>query len=110
VQGFATFLAYDGQVYQLLGYTSQERWRNYEHGLMQSINSFNRLTDKKILAAKPQQLKLIKIKQNMSLEEFNRKYPSGVSLEALAIIDQVERNAQLRAGQQVKRVEGSKFE
>jgi predicted Zn-dependent protease len=110
VQGFATFLAYDGQVYQLLGYTSQERWRNYEHGLMQSINSFNRLTDKKILAAKPQQLKLIKIKQNMSLEEFNRKYPSGVSLEALAIINQVERNAQLRAGQQVKRVEGSKFE
>jgi hypothetical protein len=46
----------------------------------------------------------------MSLEEFNRKYPSGVSLEVLALINQVERNAQLRAGQQVKRIVGEKFE
>jgi hypothetical protein len=46
----------------------------------------------------------------MSLTEFNRQYPSGASLEVLALINQVERNEQLRAGQQVKRVVGEKFE
>jgi predicted Zn-dependent protease len=110
IQGFAAFVDYDGHIYQLWGYTSQDRWRNYEYGLVQSINSFNRLTDKKILSVKPQHLKLVKINRNMSLEEFNRKYPSGVSIEVLALINQVERNAQLRAGQQVKRILGEKFE
>lgn len=110
IEGFAAFVEYGGHVYQLWGYTSQERWRNYEQGMVRSINSFNRLTDKKILSVKPQHLKLIKINRNMSLEEFNRRYPSGVSLEVLALINQVERNVQLRAGQQVKRIVGEKFE
>lgn len=110
VQGFAAFLAYGGQVYQLLGYTGQAQWRNYEQGMVRSIHSFNRLTDRKILSVKPQRLKLVTINRNMSLEEFNRKHPSGVSLEVLALINQVERNAQLRAGQQVKRIVGEKFQ
>jgi hypothetical protein len=42
--------------------------------------------------------------------EFNRQDPSGAALEVLALINQVESNGQLRAGQQVKRVVGEKLE
>ena len=110
VQGFAAFVEYDGRVYQLLGYTSQPRWSNYEQGLVQAIRSFDRLTDSNLLSVQPQHLKLVTIARNLSLEEFNRQYPSGVSVEVLALINQVERNAQLSAGQQVKRVVGEKFQ
>jgi predicted Zn-dependent protease len=110
VQGFAAFVDYDGRVYQLLGYTSQPRWSNYESGLMQAIKSFDRLTDSRLLSVQPQHLKIVTINRNMSLTEFNRQYPSGASLEVLALINQVESDGQLRAGQQVKRVIGEKFE
>ncbi|MCL4704238.1 M48 family metalloprotease [bacterium] len=110
LQGFAAFVEYDGRVYQLLGYTSQPRWRTYESGMTQAIKSFNRLTDSKMLSVQPQRLKIVTINRNMSLTEFNRQYPSGAALEVLALINQVESNGQLRSGQQVKRVVGEKFE
>lgn len=110
LQGFAAFVEYNGRVYQLLGYTSQPRWSNYESGLTQAIKSFDRLTDSRMLSVQPQHLKLVTINRNMSLTEFNRQYPSGASLEVLALINQVESNGQLRTGQQVKRVVGEKFE
>jgi predicted Zn-dependent protease len=110
LQGFAAFVDYDGHIYQLLGYTGQPNWSNYEQGLVKSIRSFNRLTDESILSVQPQRLKLVTLTQNMSLEEFNQKYPSGVSLEVLELINQTKRSEQLRAGQQVKRIIGEKFE
>lgn len=110
LQGSAAFVEYDGRVYQLLGYTSQTRWSNYESGMTQAIKSFDRLTDSKMLSVQPQHLKLVTINRNMSLTEFNRQYPSEASLEVLALINQVESNEQLRAGQQVKRIVGEKFE
>lgn len=110
LQGSAAFVEYDGRVYQLLGYTSQTRWSNYESGMTQAIKSFDRLTDSRLLSVQPQRLKIVTINRNMSLTEFNRQYPSGAALEVLALINQVESNGQLRAGQQVKRVVGEKFE
>jgi len=110
LQGFAAFVDYGGHIYQLLGYTGQPRWSNYEQGLVKSIHSFDRLTDSRILSVKPQRLKIVTLTQNISLEEFNRKYPSGVSLEVLELINQTKRNEQLRAGQQVKRIVGERFE
>lgn len=110
VQGFAAFVEYDKRVYQLLSYTSQPRWGTYEQRMLQAIRSFDRLTDSRMLSVQPQRLKLVTINRNMSLAEFNRQYPSGASLDVLALINQVESNGQLRAGQQIKRVVGEKFE
>ncbi|MEX2117310.1 MAG: M48 family metalloprotease [Bacteroidota bacterium] len=109
VQGTVSFVEYDGRVYQLLGYTSQSRWSAYEQGITLAIGSFDRLTDGSILSAQPQRLKIVTIAKAMSLTEFNRQYPSGTSLEVLALINQVEQNGQLRAGQ-AKRVVGTSFE
>jgi predicted Zn-dependent protease len=77
---------------------------------MQSINSFDRLTDSRILSVQPQRLKIVTIDRSLYLEEFNRQYPSGVSLEVLALINELEPNAQLRAHQQVKRIVGERLQ
>jgi predicted Zn-dependent protease len=110
VEGFATFIDYNGNVYQLLGYTGQTRWSKYEQGIVQSIRSFNRLTDSNMLSVQPQHLKIVTIDRNMSLEEFNRRFPSDISLEVLALINKVELNGQLQKGYKVKRIVGEKFE
>lgn len=107
VQGTVSFVEYDGRVYQLLGYTSQAGWGTYEQAMTRAIASFDRLTDAGMLSMQPQRLKIVTIAKAMSLAEFHRQYPSGVSLEVLALVNQVEQSGQLRAGQQVKRVVGS---
>jgi len=66
---------------------------DYEPTVSGAMRSFNRLTDPQALSVQPQCPKRVTIDPNMSLEEFNRQYPSGVSLEVLALIDQVEANA-----------------
>jgi hypothetical protein len=43
----------------------------------------------------------------MTLEQFNSQYPSGVSLDELALINGIGRADPLRSGQVVKRVLGS---
>jgi hypothetical protein len=42
----------------------------------------------------------------MTLEEFNRRYPSSVDLETLAIINEADRNTRFPAGTEVKRIVG----
>lgn len=110
VQGFAAFIDYDKNIYQLLGYTNQTSWSKYEQVFMKSIQSFNRLTDSNLLSVQPQHIKIVTIDRNMSLEEFNRRYPSDISIEVLALINKVELNGQLQKGQKVKRIVGGKFE
>jgi hypothetical protein len=42
----------------------------------------------------------------MTLEQFNAQLPSTISLAELALINGLDDNAQLRAGQSIKRVIG----
>lgn len=107
VQGAVAFVEYNGRVYQLLGYSGQQRWSAYERAVMQAIGSFDRLTDPAMLSVQPQRLKLVTVPRAMSLEEFQRSYPSDVPLETLALINRIERTGKFLAGQQVKRVLGA---
>lgn len=110
LRGTAAFLAYEGRVFELLGYTGQPNWRSYESELKRAIQSFDRLTDAGKLGVQPQRLEIVKVSGSMSLAEFDRRHPSGVSLEILALINQMEPGAQLRTGDLVKRVVGESFE
>jgi hypothetical protein len=44
----------------------------------------------------------------MTLEEFNKHYPSSVSMSTLAIINRADKGAVLAAGSRVKRITGEK--
>ena len=52
-------------------------------------------------------IELVKLNSQMTLEQFNSRYPSSIPLEQLAIINEVEGpGTSLPAGQTVKRVVG----
>ncbi|MBI1804239.1 MAG: M48 family metalloprotease [Ignavibacteriae bacterium] len=110
MQGTVMFVEYGGNVYQILGYGSQQSWSNYESAARKSIGSFDKLTDPKVLNVQPQRLKIVKIDRAMTLEQFNQRYPSAVSMDILALINEVQPGGLLKAGQEVKQVVGEKFE
>lgn len=105
LRGLVVFVAHGGRTYQLLGYTPAQAFANYDRLLQQSFGSFQPLTDPQVLALQPNRLALVRIQQAMTLAEFNQRYPSAVSIEELALINQVpDGSARLEAGTQVKRV------
>jgi predicted Zn-dependent protease len=110
LQGYAAFISYKKNTYQVLGYTTEEKWPDYEPDITASARSFNRLTDKKILSVKPMRLKIITLDKEMTLAEFADRYPSPVSIETLALINNVGRNKRLPAGSKLKQVVGKKVQ
>lgn len=110
LQGNASFLEFGGSVFQIVAYSGQQQWAGYQSALMQAVGTFDRLTDPKALAVQPMKLRIVKIDRAMTLQEFNQKYPSSVSIDVVALINQVDPGAMLRAGQSVKQVTGTKAE
>lgn len=110
LQGTASFVSYNGNVYQILGYTGQQQWSQYQGPISSSIRSFDKLTDPKLLNVQPMRLKVVTLDRPMTIEQFAQQYGSPVSVETLALINRVDKGTQMRAGQKVKRVVGEKFD
>lgn len=106
LQGIVAFVEKDNKVYQILGYTLAQSFNRYDNLLSNSLGSFERVTDRRLLDVQPARLDVVSVPSAMTLDEFNRRYPSSVNLETLAIINDAERNTRFPAGTEVKRVVG----
>ncbi|MCB2231024.1 M48 family metalloprotease [bacterium] len=102
--GHAAFVSHNGIVFQILGYSTLQGWTGYETAVRSSIRSFARLTDQSKLTVRPMRLKIETVSQAMTVEEFNRRYPSEVPLDEIALINQLQPSTQLPSGTLVKRV------
>lgn len=109
LQGVAAFVEHDDKVYQILGYTSANRWNGYDDVLSGALSTFERVTDRRLLNVEPKRVDIVSIPSAMTLEEFNRRYPSTVDLRTLAIINQADGNTRFAAGTEVKRVVGGEL-
>jgi predicted Zn-dependent protease len=106
VRGRVAFVAHGDAVYQLLAYAVEARWGARAEAAGRAIGSFSRLTDKAALAVEPFRLEIVTLDRALSLDEFVRRYPSGVPLETVALINQVDAGARFESGAVVKRVVG----
>ena len=106
LQGIAAFVEHNNRVYQILGYTLADRWRGYTGDLESALASFSRVTDRRLLDVAPQRLDVVTLPSAMTLQEFERRYPSSVDLQTLAIINQAQPSTRFNAGDEVKRVVG----
>lgn len=102
--GYAVFFAHNNLVFQILGYSTAEAWPGYASNLRSSARSFARLTDPAKLSVQPMRLKIESTPSAMSLEEFNRRFPSVVPIETVALINQMDPATQVPAGRLIKRV------
>lgn len=109
IQGIAAFVEHKGQVLQLLGYTLAGKVNTYQDELQASLASFDQITDRRYLDVKPKRVDLVTIPRSMSLEEFDRQYPSTVDLRTLALINHIEPGETLQKGQAYKRVVGGEL-
>jgi predicted Zn-dependent protease len=104
--GVVAFLDYQGRVFQLLGYAPSRMWRTYEREITQTISSFDKLTDPRILEIEPQRIDVVELPSAITLQQFVARFPSPVPLETLALLNQAEPGETLQAGRLVKRVVG----
>jgi predicted Zn-dependent protease len=109
IQGIVSFISYGGTTFGLMGYTPAGKLSSYDQLFQSTIRSFDQLRDRSKLEVSAAKVELVKLNQPMTLEQFNSRYPSSISVGELAIINDVEDSAStLQAGRTVKRVVGGR--
>ncbi len=106
IRGTVGFRSHQDIIFRLICYTSADRWQNYSKAMHRSLPSFKRLTNKRYLDVHAKKLRIAKLGKSMSLEEFNRRNPSTIEFDALAVLNGVEASEVLPKGMLVKRVVG----
>jgi predicted Zn-dependent protease len=109
VRGLVGFLEHGDLVYQLVAYTPNEKFADYQSTLQSSVASFESVSDQRYLDVKPKRIALVELPRRMTIAQFNRDYPSTVDDETLAIVNGVEPNVMIDAGTTVKRIVGGKL-
>ncbi len=105
IAGLATFLDFGGTTYQILSYAPSGAFRNHEGTFRAVSRSFTTLTDPEALNIRPNRVDVVRAPRAMTLAQFAQQYPSSVTIEELALINQVrDGSAQIPAGTLVKRV------
>jgi predicted Zn-dependent protease len=102
--GTVAFVSYGDQVFQVLAFATPEAWKNQQDDMENAIATFSRLDDPQALAAKASRVRLVRLTEDMTLEQFSRRYPSTVKPETLALINHVPVDGTLAKGTLAKRV------
>ncbi len=107
--GLVGFMPHQGQLFQLMSYTGDDHWTGHRQTLQGSLATFRKLTQRRYLDVEPAHVKVVKLARDSTLEEFNRRYPSSIELDKLAILNGVTASQRLPAGTLVKQVTGGKL-
>lgn len=104
--GTTAFVEYGDQVYHLLGFTTAERIGQYRGVIEGTLSSFDTLREPSLLNVEPRRVSIVELPESMTLGEFERRYPSTIPLDRLAVMNQVQEGQTLEAGRLMKRVVG----
>ena len=109
LRGRTAFVELGKNVYQLVGFAPQQSYLAQEKAIANTIASFQKETDPKVLAVKPARLQLVTPTRDLSIEEFAKTYPGPVTAQELALINQIEPGGTYKAGAPAKSVIGEKL-
>ncbi|HWK90409.1 MAG TPA: M48 family metalloprotease [Longimicrobium sp.] len=104
ITGMVAFIEHGGHTYQVLAYTPAQAFSRYEPAFRRVIGSFDQVSDPAVLNVRPNRMDIVRTDRPMTLAEFNRRYPSVISLPELAILNQVANEAAVLPAGMVKRV------
>ena len=106
IRGQVAFVRYGSNTFRLLGYTLEEKWNAYGRPINLFLMSFQRLTDRRALSVQPARVNVVTPPSDMTLDRFQNRYPSTVSLETLALINHVPADGLFPRGLAAKQVVG----
>ncbi|MFQ5351413.1 MAG: M48 family metalloprotease, partial [Thermoanaerobaculia bacterium] len=104
--GRVVCIRHGSNTFQLMALARRDSWTQNDPTLERSQRSFARLTDRRFLDVQPARVRLERIPRAMTMREFSQRYPSSIDLESLALINHVQPDDRLVAGETVKRVVG----
>ncbi len=106
VKGSVGFVAHKDLVFRLICYTAPEKWGSYSRTMQQSLLSFKTLRIRRFLDVQPKKIDIVRLPRSMTLNEFNRQYPSTIDFEVLEVLNGVDSDTRLESGRLMKRVVG----
>lgn len=97
------FVEYQGAVYQFVGYTAQQAFNSYRGAFMQTMQGFGELRDARFLGRQPVRVALQTVSRPAPFQSFvSRDLPAPLTALDLAIMNQVELNAEVGRGRILK--------
>ncbi len=104
MQGLVVYLTHLNRTYQLVAYTSAERYGQYDAAFRRALGSFAPETDQRVLNVQPNRLRMVQVPQAMTFQTFLQRYPSVVSPEEVALINGMTAQSNISAGTTMKQV------
>jgi len=105
LEGAVSFVQQGGRVFELIGFSRGGMWGRYANDVARAMGSFGRVDQRQLGRVEPWHVDLVQISKPMNLRDFDHAHPSTVPLEKVALLNNVDTNAQVPPGT-VKRVIG----
>ncbi|MEO7964903.1 MAG: M48 family metalloprotease [Gemmatimonadaceae bacterium] len=102
--GYVAFIQLDGSTYEILAITPQQQIQSYDGAFRNTIGSFQRLTDSRLMNVRPQRVRLVQLKSAMTLTQFNQQNPSVIPIAQLGVLNAVDPGVTIPAGTLIKKV------
>lgn len=107
IAGLVSFIEHADRMYQIVTFTPTQAFRQRQDQFASIIDSFEPLDDPDILEVEPPVIDIVEVERSMTLAEFDRRYPSAIPIDRLAVLNQLEgADSRLAARTSVKRVVG----
>jgi len=99
LQALVYLIQYDGRIYNLTGIAKKPDFNTYYPNFMNTMKSFNKLTDASKLNRKPERIKVVTVNNNTTVQAFLQSNGVAASrMEELAIVNGVELTDNLTKG------------
>ena len=104
LSGTVAFVEHGDGIFQVLALSEAASWSDQREDLEEAIGSFAHLDDPKALNARASRVRLIRLKEDMTVEQFAAEFSSDAPIETVAMINHVQPGGMLKKGQLAKRV------
>ena len=103
--GLAAWVGYGGRTYQIVGLTTSQDANGHAAAVRSAVRTFAAVTDARLADLRPSRINIVRLGRATTFDEFNRRYPSVVEAEEVALLNRVAGgSSRLRAGGRMKRV------
>jgi predicted Zn-dependent protease len=104
-EGVAAWVSYGGRTYQIVGVTTSQDANGHAAAVRSVVRTFTAVTDARLAELRPSRINIVRLGRATTFDEFNRRYPSVVDAEEVALLNRVAGgSSRLRAGGRMKRV------
>ena len=101
----AYFIAYEGNIFRFLGYTTTAKYRSYERLFSNTMQGFRTLTDNRVLTIQPDRLNIVNASNSGPFQTFvSGSLPRQFEAEDFAILNQTTLSANIAKGTALKLV------